>query len=72
MQLRFTTKFDAVLAGWYPGSLLEMDEGQRSRQMTKFGSIKWVFPEEQMAAMRASIEESLGRHLPAARLLYWT
>jgi len=51
---------------------LEMEEGQRSRKMTKFGSTKWVFPKDQMAAMRASIEESLAARLPGARLLYWT
>ncbi len=69
---RFTPKSKEVLAGWYPGSSLEMDEAERARKMTKFGSVKWVFPKEQMAEMRASVEASLARHLPAARLLYWT
>ena len=69
---RFTPKSKAVLEGWYPGSKLEMDEGERSRKMTKFGSVKWVFPKEQMAEMRATLEASLARRLPAARVLYWT
>ncbi len=69
---RFTPKSKGVLAGWYPGSALEMDEAQRSRKMTKFGSVKWVFPKQEMAEMRATIEASLGRRLPMARLLYWT
>ena len=69
---RFTPKSKAVLAGWYPGSPLEMDEAQRSRKMTKFGSTKWVFPREQMVEMRETIEASLARRLPAVRLLYWT
>ena len=69
---RFTPKSKEVLAGWYPGSPLEMDEAQRSRKMTKFGSVKWVFPKEQMAEMRATLEAALARRLPAARLLYWT
>ena len=69
---RFTPKSKEVLAGWYPGSSLEMDETERARKMTKFGSVKWVFPKEQMAEMRASVEGSLARHLPTARLLYWT
>lgn len=69
---RFTPKSKGVLEGWYPGSPLEMDEAQRSRKLTKFGSIKWVFPKEQMAEMRASLEASLAHRLPAARLLYWT
>jgi len=69
---RFTPKSKEVLAGWYPGSPLEMDEAQRSRKMTKFGSVKWVFLKEQMAEMRAVIEASLASRLPTARLLYWT
>jgi len=69
---RFTPKSKEVLAGWYPGSPLEMDEEQRSRKMTKFGSVKWVFPKEQMAEMRGMLEASLASRLPLARLLYWT
>ena len=69
---RFTPKSKEVLAGWYPGSPLEMDEARRARKMTKFGSVKWVFPKEQMAEMRATLEAALARRLPAARLLYWT
>ena len=69
---RFTPKSKDVLAGWYPGSALEMDEAQRSRKTTKFGSIKYVFPREEMTAMRAAIEGSLARRLPGARALYWT
>ncbi len=69
---RFTPKSKQVLAGWYPGSALEMDEVLRARKMTKFGSVKWVFPKQEMAEMRATIEASLRRRLPAARLLYWT
>ena len=69
---RFTPKSKGVLETWYPGSPLEMDEAQRTRKLTKFGSTKWVFPKEDMAAMRTTIEASLLRHLPKARQLYWT
>ncbi len=69
---RFTPKSKDVLAGWYPGSSLEMDETKRSRKMTKFGSTKWVFPAAEMTAMRAAIEGSLTARLPQARVLYWT
>ena len=69
---RFTPKSRAVLAGWYPGSPLEMDEAGRRRKTTKFGSVKYVFPAEEMVAMRGSIEGSVGRWLPGARVLYWT
>ena len=69
---RFTPKSKDVLTNWYPGSPLEMDEARRSRKMTKFGSVKWVFPKEQMAEMRRLLEAALTRRLPMARLLYWT
>jgi spore photoproduct lyase len=69
---RFTPKSKEVLASWYPGSPLDMDEGQRQRKLTKFGSVKWVFPREQMTEMRATLEASLAARLPGARLLYWT
>ncbi len=69
---RFTPKSKAVLESWYPGSALEMDEAQRARKTTKFGSTKWVFPPEQMAELRGALTASLGRWLPQARVLYWT
>ena len=69
---RFTPKSKEVLAGWYPGSSLEMDEAQRTRKLTKFGSTKWVFPKEDMTAMRAALSASLAERLPMVRVLYWT
>jgi spore photoproduct lyase len=69
---RFTPKSKAVLAGWYPGSALEMDVAQRSRKTTKFGSVKYVFPRDEMAAMRTGIEAAIERRLPAGKILYWT
>jgi spore photoproduct lyase len=69
---RFTPGSKDVLQGWYPGSALEMDEEQRARKTTKFGSVKYVFPRERMAELRRVLEASVARHLPQARLLYWT
>ncbi len=69
---RFTPKSKAVLGGWYPGSRLEMDEALRARKTTKFGSVKWVLPREQMVSMRRTVEQALARWLPQARVLYWT
>ena len=69
---RFTPKSKGVLTGWYPGSPLEMDEAARTRKLTKFGSVKYVFPKEQMREMRDTLEASLSQRLPRARLLYWT
>ncbi len=65
-------KSKTVLVGWYPGSSLPMDEAERTRKLTKFGTGKWVLPRVEMAALRAHMTEALARHLPMARLLYWT
>ena len=69
---RFTPRSKQVLANWYPGSPLEMDEARRSRKITKFGSVKWVLPKPQMNEMRTTLEASIARRLPMARMLYWT
>jgi spore photoproduct lyase len=69
---RFTGGSKAVLEGWYPGSPLEMDPDLRTRKLTKFGSAKFVYPKATMAGLRAGVEASVRRHLPGARLLYWT
>ena len=69
---RFTPKSKGVLQGWYPGSTLDMDEGGRSRKLTKFGSVKHVYPAPMMKAMRAGLTASLAAALPGARVLYWT
>ena len=69
---RFTEGSREVLQGWYPGSALEMDPAQRTRKLTKFGSAKYVFPKELMGALRSELEGSVARHLPAARVLYFT
>jgi spore photoproduct lyase len=69
---RFTPASKAVLTGWYPGSSLEMDEARRARKVTKFGSTKHVYPAPVMRELRDGIEAALARHLPSARVLYWT
>lgn len=69
---RFTPKSKGVLQGWYPGSALEMDEAKRTRKLTKFGSVKHVYPAASMKEMRSGITALLAARLPAARVLYWT
>ncbi|KMO13731.1 SPL family radical SAM protein [Methylobacterium platani] len=69
---RFTPGSKAVLEGWYPGSDLPMREAERSRKLTKFGSVKYVFPAELMREMKQQLTRDLAERLPAARVLYWT
>ena len=61
-----------VLQSWCSGSGLDMDPAQRSRKLTKFSSAKYVFPKALMADLRAGLEASVARHLPQARVLYFT
>ncbi|GEP12361.1 spore photoproduct lyase [Methylobacterium gnaphalii] len=69
---RFTPGSKGVLQGWYPGSDLDLDEETRSRKLTKFGSVKYVYPADTMREMRAALTELVSKHLPTARMLYWT
>ncbi len=69
---RFTPKSKAVLNGWYPGTSLDMDEANRSRKLTKFGSVKHVYPAALMKEMRAELTGALTQALPSAKVLYWT
>jgi spore photoproduct lyase len=69
---RFTPGSKEVLLGWYPRTRLEMDEEQRSRKFGKFGAVKYVYPRDTMAELRAWFEAELGRRLPMCRILYWT
>jgi spore photoproduct lyase len=69
---RFTPGSKNVLNLWYPGSDLDMNEDQRARKVTKFNSLKYVYPPEVMRELRRHLERSVADHLPAARILYWT
>jgi len=68
---RFTPGSKSVLQRWYPGSDLPMTETERSRKLTKFGSVKYVFPRDLMQSMRSWLTGEIQRTLPA-RILYWT
>ena len=57
---RFSDTSRGVLQGWYPGSSLEMDPALRDQKTTKFGSVKHVYPAEQMKAMKAWFYAELG------------
>ena len=69
---RFTPKSKTVLNEWYNASNLDMDENTRAKKRTKFGSLKYVYPAELMKAMRKFFDEAIAKHLPNARILYWT
>ncbi len=67
---RFTAGSRAVLRGWYPATVLEMDEEVRTLKRTKFGAQKFVYPKAVMGELRAFLEERLGA--AGIRALYFT
>lgn len=69
---RFTPGSKAMLTEWYPATALEMDEQVRTEKRTKFGSIKYVYPKELMAEMKAFFSEEIASTFPDGHLLYWT
>ncbi|MBI0476708.1 radical SAM protein [Sphingomonas sp. MA1305] len=69
---RFTAGSKAVLDSWYPGSSLDMGDGNRTTKRTKFGTEKQVYDAATMRALRGFFEERIAVLLPAARILYWT
>ncbi len=69
---RFTPKSKGVLLDWYPATRLDMDEANRVRKLTKFGSVKHVYPKPVMTEMRDELTRLFAAHLPQARALYWT
>ncbi len=69
---RFTPGSKEVLQGWYPKTTLDLREEARTQKRTKFGSVKYVYPKDQMTEMRGFFEQTIHSLLPGARVLYWT
>ncbi|SPJ22964.1 spore photoproduct lyase family protein [Palleronia abyssalis] len=69
---RFTPGSREVLLVWYPATGLEMDPEVRTVKRNKFGGRKYVYPAPLMKDMRQTLEAGIARHLPGARMLYWT
>ncbi len=69
---RFTPGSKDVLTRWYPSTKLEMDEASRSLKRTKFGSTKYVYRKDVMAALKSFMYERIAAVLPKANILYWT
>lgn len=67
---RFTAGSRSVLQGWYPATVLEMDEEVRTLKRTKFGGRKFVYPKEVTAELRGFFEDELGAR--GIRVLYFT
>ena len=69
---RFTPSSKLVLLDWYPKTKLDLNEAARKEKRTKFGTVKYVYPAEQMKELRTFFETQLAQLLPVAKILYWT
>ncbi len=69
---RFTPSSKLVLLDWYPKSKLDLEEANRKEKRTKFGTVKYVYPNDQMKELRSFFETKLAELLPLAKILYWT
>ena len=69
---RFTPGSKDVLLQWYPHTRLDLAEAGRAVKRNKFGGVKYVYPPEQMKAMKAWFYAEWQRRLPAAPAQYRT
>jgi spore photoproduct lyase len=65
---RFSLGSKKALHERYPGT--NSDEGPR--RTTRFKTIKYVYAPDVMKEMRAFLDGTIGKHLPATRTLYRT
>jgi hypothetical protein len=61
-----------VLAGWYPNSALEMDEGVRDEKAPSSGRPSSCTPGGRDARDATWFVAEVGARWPGARVLYWT
>ncbi|WP_162055492.1 spore photoproduct lyase family protein [Pontibacter pamirensis] len=69
---RFTSGSKAILQEWYPNTILDFDESNRSVKYNKFGGKKYVYPAVTMNLLRSFFQRELKRRFPNAPILYWT
>lgn len=72
IQHRFTKTSKRVILERYPKTKLEMDEAKRKYKWGRWGQGKYVYPDEQAAALREFITEQIFEKFPAASIDYFT
>lgn len=72
IQHRFTKTAKRIIELWYPKTKLEMDEAKRKYKWGRWGQGKYVYPDEQAAALREFITEKIFSYFPQARIEYFT
>ncbi|OON67146.1 spore photoproduct lyase family protein [Hymenobacter sp. CRA2] len=69
---RFTPGSKDVLLQWYPNTSLDLDEAARAVKRNKFGGLKYVYPPDEMRAMKQFFYAEWQQRFPQAPILYWT
>lgn len=72
IQHRFTKTAKKIIQQRYPKTKLEMDEAKRKYKWGRWGQGKYVYPDEQAAALREFITERIFDHFPDAKIEYFT
>lgn len=72
IQHRFTKTAKTVIQQRYPKTKLELDETKRKYKWGRWGQGKYVYPDEQAAALREFITEQIFEKFPQANIDYFT
>lgn len=72
IQHRFTKTAKNIIMQRYPKTKLEMDEAKRKYKWGRWGQGKYVYPDEQAAALREFITEQIFLRFPKATIEYFT
>jgi spore photoproduct lyase len=72
IQHRFTKTAKRVILERYPKTKLEMDEAKRKYKWGRWGQGKYVYQDEQAAALREFITERIFEHFPSSTIDYFT
>ncbi|WP_102345624.1 spore photoproduct lyase [Bacillus sp. Marseille-P3661] len=72
IQHRFTKPAKNVIQKRYPKSKLEMDEEKRKYKWGRYGIGKYVYPDEEAAALKETVSDYIMKFFPHAKILYFT
>lgn len=72
IQHRFTKTAKRVIMERYPKTKLEMDEAKRKYKWGRWGQGKYVYPDEQAAALQTFLTEQIFEKFPRASIEYFT
>lgn len=69
---RFTQRAKNTINKNYPKTKLSMDKDARSKKWGKYGHVKYVYPNDEMAELKETITTLISNYFPKASVLYFT